>query len=116
MDNRSSSSFDIPGLINFKSGDISGTAAKTSRDRYGRGTEYYAAENDAEKISDNEFADKSAQLRASLNSLALINVAGIITHRQKNINKKTVNKENDTEKKVEPVLTEREKENDNSND
>ena len=79
VDNRSAGSFEIPGGINFRGGDISGTAAKTSDDRASQGTEYFLTENEEQEPEKEEFTDRSAQLRASLNSLALMNVARIRT-------------------------------------
>ena len=42
VDNRSAGFFGIGGSFNFKSGDISGTAAKTQDDKMGQGNEYFA--------------------------------------------------------------------------
>ena len=42
VDNRSAGFFGIGGSFNFKSGDISGTAAKTQDDKMGQGGEYFA--------------------------------------------------------------------------
>lgn len=83
VDTRSAGAFGIAGALNFKSGDISGTAAKMSDDRAGRGTEYYRTrrnkdEDDNNGFDNNRYMDRSAQLSATLNSLALMNVAGII--------------------------------------
>ena len=41
VDNRSAGFFGIGGAFNFKSGDISGTAAKLSDDKMGQGGEYF---------------------------------------------------------------------------
>lgn len=83
VDTRSAGAFGIGGALNFKSGDISGTAAKTSDDRAGRGTEYFRSkkgrkEEDNDSFGSGKYMDRSAQLNATLNSLALMNVAGII--------------------------------------
>ena len=87
VDTRSAGAFGIGGALNFKSGDISGTAAKTSDDRSGRGTEYYRMEKEENKsrgdsFGNGRYTDRSAQLHATLNSLALMNVAGIINKRR----------------------------------
>ena len=42
VDNRSAGFFGIGGSFNFKSGDISGTAAKLSDDKMGQGGEYFS--------------------------------------------------------------------------
>ena len=82
VDNRSAGFFGIGGAFNFKSGDISGTAAKLSDDKMGQGGEYFAQQKAEEDENANaqepRYMDQSAVLRASLNSLAMMNVANII--------------------------------------
>ncbi len=82
VDTRSAGAFGIAGALNFRSGDISGTAAKTADDRASRGTEYYRQNKDEDdnmsRFGYDNYMDRSAQLHATLNSLALMNVAGII--------------------------------------
>ncbi len=79
VDNRSAGVLGIGGGLNFKSGDISGTAAKTSDDRASQGTEYFAMDDPMGEQSRQEpFVDRSAQLKATLNSLAMMNVVNII--------------------------------------
>lgn len=85
VDNRSAGFFGIGGSFNFKSGDISGTAANTQDDKMGPGTEYGVLDGEDE---DNEqegskFVDRSAQLRATLNSLAMMNVANVLNEKKK---------------------------------
>ncbi len=70
--------------FNFKSGDISGTAAKTSDEKMGQGNEYYAQyREDEQMMPDERYVDRSAQLRATLNSLAMMNVANIMKNAKK---------------------------------
>ncbi|MGN0192629.1 MAG: hypothetical protein ACI4CY_03785 [Candidatus Gastranaerophilaceae bacterium] len=102
VDNRSAGSFEIPGGINFRGGDISGTAAKTSDDRASQGTEYFLTENEEQESAKEEFTDRSAQLRASLNSLALMNVARIRTDM-----KRAHAPENPTESDKNPLRTDK---------
>ena len=86
VDNRSAGFFGIGGSFNFKSGDISGTAAKTQDDKMGQGGEYVAQQKQAEEeeASDSQkYTDRSAVLRATLNSLAMMNVANVINSRKK---------------------------------
>lgn len=86
VDNRSAGFFGIGGSFNFKSGDISGTAAKTQDDKMGQGGEYFAQqrmEEDEENDESQKYTDRSAQLRATLNSLAMMNVANVINARKK---------------------------------
>ena len=86
VDNRSAGFFGIGGSFNFKSGDISGTAAKTQDDNMGQGGEYFAQQkkSEEEENSDSQkYTDRSAVLRATLNSLAMMNVANVINSRKK---------------------------------
>ena len=86
VDNRSAGIYGIGGSFNFKSGDISGTAANLSDDKMGQGNEYSRRdkqEEEALKESKMQFTDRSAQLRATLNSLAMINVAGVINTKKR---------------------------------
>ncbi len=87
VDNRSAGALGIGGGINFKSGDISGTAAKTSDDRASQGTEYFMQEGEEQQDGKNQpFVDRSMQLRASLNSLALLNVVSVLQNQSKRRN------------------------------
>ena len=86
VDNRSAGFFGIGGSFNFKSGDIAGTAAKTQDDKMGQGGEYFAQQKNAEDEENQDsqkYTDRSAQLRATLNSLAMMNVANVINARKK---------------------------------
>lgn len=102
VDNRSAGVFGIGGALNFKSGDISGTAAKTSDDKMGQGTEYFATEQMEENqgFNKNPYTDRSAQLSATLNSLALMNVAGVIKRNKRSrvVDEQEEKKEKDKEK------------------
>lgn len=87
VDNRSAGYYGIGGAFNFKSGDISGTAASLQDDKMGQGSEYYKQnkkEDETNKINSSEmYTDRSAQLRATLNSLAMLNVAGVINSKKR---------------------------------
>ncbi len=87
VDNRSAGIIGgISGGINFKSGDISGTAAKTADDRASQGTEYFLQDGEDQQNTQNpQFEDRSMQLRASLNSLALLNVVSVLQNKRKNL-------------------------------
>ncbi len=81
VDNRSAGFFGIGGAFNFKSGDISGTAARTQDDKMGQGGEYFAQQQNDEEYQEqghDKYMDRSAVLRATLNSLAMMNVANVI--------------------------------------
>jgi hypothetical protein len=79
VDNRAAGFYGVAGAFNFKSGDISVTAAKTSDDRASQGTEYGRVDTaEEETVNTNKYIDNSAQLNATLNSLAMMNVASVI--------------------------------------
>lgn len=91
VDNRSAGFFGIGGSFNFKSGDISGTAAKTSDEKNGQGGEYFAQGQefeDEEAFKKESYVDRSAVLRASLDSLATLNAANIEKNKLKSKNEK----------------------------
>ena len=81
VDNRSAGFFGIGGAFNFKSGDPSGTAAKMSQDKYGSEAMYMPPEerdSGEDDFFNQTFVDRSALLRATLNSLAMTNVAAVL--------------------------------------
>ena len=108
VDNRSAGFYGIGGAFNFKSGDASGTAAKMSQDKYGSEAMYLPPpEGEEEGGYYNEpFVDRSALLRATLNSLAMSNVASVLNSKK---HKKTVSPidsevdEEDEEKEKEEI-------------
>ncbi len=108
VDNRSAGFFGIGGAFNFKSGDISGTAAKTQDDKMGQGGEYFAQQKreDDEAQEQNKYMDQSAVLRATLNSLAMMNVADVINSKKKKIilKKNVEDTKNNKNKKIEESL------------
>ena len=85
VDNRSAGFFGIGGSFNFKSGDPSGTAAKMSQEKYGSEA-MYLPPPDGEENGDNYYSepyvDRSALLRATLNSLAMSNVASVLNSKK----------------------------------
>ena len=94
------------GGINFKSGDISGTAAKTADDRASQGTEYFRQDTGIE-VQKNGYIDRSTELYAALDSLALINASCIV----RNQNKKSILADDeDMEALIKPVEDEEENE------
>ena len=106
VDNRSAGFFGIGGSFNFKSGDISGTAAKTADDRQSPGMEYFQQGEfveEGQQFNDSQFVDRSAQLNATLNSLAMMNVANLI---KKNKKEASQNKEKADESKKKKNLFE----------
>ena len=81
VDNRSAGFYGIGGAFNFKSGDTSGTAAKMSQEKYGSEAMYLPPLEDEEGVNDfynQPYVDRSALLRATLNSLAMNNVASVL--------------------------------------
>lgn len=103
VDNRSAGFFGIGGSFNFKSGDISGTAAKTADDRQSPGMDYFVqegAEEGYDQFGSSQFVDRSAQLKATLNSLAMMNVANLINNKKKDEKSQLqINKEIEDNKK-----------------
>lgn len=93
VDNRSAGFFGIGGAFNFKSGDSSGMANAMSDEKNGQGGEYFAQDepNEEETVKKSEFVDKSAQLKGSLDSLAMLNAANI-AYIKKEIKKKNEEK------------------------
>ena len=85
VDNRSAGFYGIGGAFNFKSGDPSGTAAKMSQEKYGSEAMYLPpaeGEEDGEYYSNEPYVDRSALLRATLNSLAMSNVASVLNSKK----------------------------------
>ena len=121
VDNRSAGFYGIGGAFNFKSGDPSGTAAKMSQEKYGSEAMYLPpveGEED-ENYYNQPFVDRSALLRATLNSLAMTNVASVLNaqkHKKtlKDILEEKKEEENDN-KKVENIL-EKNKDDSNNNE
>jgi len=85
VDNRSAGYFGIAGAFNFKSGDISGTAAKLTDEKMGQGGEYFSQRGNQEEEApaQNPYVDQSAVLRATLNSLAMMNVANVLSSQRR---------------------------------
>ncbi len=77
VDNRGISP--IPSF-NFKQGDASGMANKMSEEKMGQGGEYFAQELQEEEYKEEPrtYQDRSAQLRASLDSLAAVNAGAMM--------------------------------------
>ncbi len=102
VDNRSAGFFGIGGSFNFKSGDISGTAARTQDDKMGQGGEYFAQgrrEEEEENSDSEKYTDRSAVLRATLNSLAMMNVANVINAKKKALEEQNSNKRQNQQNK-----------------
>lgn len=97
VDNRSAGYFGIGGAFNFKSGDISGTAARTQDDKMGQGGEYFAQQQqeEEEQQGHERYMDRSAVLRATLNSLAMMNVANVINAKKIEMEKNSQKGKND---------------------
>ena len=106
VDNRSAGFYGIGGSFNFKSGDPSGTAAKMSQEKYGSEAMYLPpVEEDVEGGFYSEpFVDRSALLRATLNSLAMNNVASVLNSKRHKKNLSPFAKdEDDIEEKIESL-------------
>ena len=104
VDNRSAGFFGIGGSFNFKSGDPSGTAAKMSQEKYGSEAMYLPPPESEEMFYQQEqFVDRSALLRATLNSLAMSNVASVLNSKK---HKKSISPFNNDEEEEKEALEE----------
>ena len=87
VDNRAAGFYGIGGAFNFKSGDISGTAASLQDDKQGQGNEYYRQRKDNEEqkapVNNSPYVDRSAQLNVALSSLAMLNVANVLNSKMR---------------------------------
>lgn len=99
----------------FKSGDASGMANKMSEEKYGQGGEYFAQEMEEEEeqsLQQNQYQDRSAQLRASLNGLAMANAGSMMIMKalkeKEKLNKDKKLKDSDTRKEEKNSQTEEE--------
>ncbi len=127
VDNRSAGFYGIGGSFNFKSGDASGTAAKMSDEKMGQGGEYALIRKGEEEVDDqfnNQYVDRSAQINATLNSLAMANVAGILKNikRSKKLeallheDDKTLSDENEFVEEISEDTDDSDSNNNNKND
>ena len=99
VDNRSAGFYGIGGAFNFKSGDPSGTAAKMSQEKYGSEAMYLPpveGEESEDGFFNQPYVDRSALLRATLNSLAMNNVAGVLNANKHKKTKKEILDEEDS--------------------
>lgn len=110
VDNKGISS--IPSF-NFKAGDASGMANRMSDEKQGQGGEYFAQEmqEEYEQEQKENFQDRSAQLRASLDSLAMANAGSImlmktLKEKEKERDKKKQNRDKKEEIEIEESLLE----------
>ena len=103
VDNRSAGFYGIGGAFNFKSGDPSGTAAKMSQEKYGSEAMYLPPleEEEGENYMNQPFVDRSALLRATLNSLAMTNVASVLNSKRHKKSIKDILEEEDEEQEAE---------------
>ena len=106
VDNRSAGFYGIGGAFNFKSGDPSGTAAKMSQEKYGSEAMYLPPledEEGADGYRNEPYVDRSALLRATLNSLAMTNVASVLNANKHKKDIKDILVEKEEEKRKEEI-------------
>ncbi len=106
VDNRSAGFYGIGGAFNFKSGDPSGTAAKMSQEKYGSEAMYLPpaeGEEEGEGYYNEPYVDRSALLRATLNSLAMSNVASVLNSKKHKKSAKDILEEDNDEEKEEEL-------------
>lgn len=113
VDNRSAGFYGIGGSFNFKSGDPSGTAAKMSQEKYGSEAMYLPpaeGEEEGEGLYGQPFTDRSALLRATLNSLAMTNVASVLNSKKhkKSLKDLTEDEEDGEEEEIKRMEAEEE--------
>ncbi len=104
VDNRSAGFYGIGGSFNFKSGDPSGTAAKMSQEKYGSEAMYLPpaeGEEEGDNFYNQPFTDRSALLRATLNSLAMTNVASVLNSKKHKKSVKDILDEDDADEEEE---------------
>lgn len=104
VDNRSAGFYGIGGAFNFKSGNASGTAAKMSQEKYGSEAMYLPpveGEEEGENMYNQPFVDRSALLRATLNSLAMTNVASVLNSKKHKKSLSPLDKEDEEEEEKE---------------
>ena len=114
VDNRSAGFYGIGGAFNFKSGDPSGTAAKMSQEKYGSEAMYLPpaeSEDENGNFYNDQFVDRSALLRATLNSLAMTNVASVLNAKKhKKSIKDILKEEKEKEEEIRRLKAEAEEE------
>ena len=106
VDNRSAGFYGIGGAFNFKSGDPSGTEAKMSQEKYGSEAMYLPpaeGEEEGEGYYNEPYVDRSALLRATLNSLAMSNVASVLNSKKHKKSAKDILEEDNDEEKEEEL-------------
>lgn len=120
VDNRAAGFYGIGGAFNFKSGDPSGTAAKMSQEKYGSEAMYLPpaeGEEGDENFYNQPYVDRSALLRATLNSLAMTNVASVLNANKHKRDLKDILEEKEEEKRQEEkALIKKVQESENSKD
>lgn len=79
VDNRSAGFYGIAG--GFRGSDAQ--AASLSREKYGQGADYFAADQQEEQPEEQQspFVDRGSLLTATLNSLAMFNIANILKNK-----------------------------------
>ncbi len=79
VDNRSAGFYGLAG--DFRGSNAQ--SASLSREKYGNGSEYFAADyqEEQEEIKASPFVDRGSLLTATLNSLAMFNIANIIKNK-----------------------------------
>lgn len=79
VDNRAAGFYGMSGA--FRGSDAQ--AASLSREKYGNGSEYFAADHQEEEqqMPESPYVDRGSLLTATLNSLAMFNIANIIKNK-----------------------------------
>ena len=82
VDNRAAGFYGVTGGFDFKGANAQ--SASLGREKYGQGGEYFMQEDalPEEDAYVSPFMDRSALLRATLNSFAMFNIANILKDKQ----------------------------------
>jgi len=80
VDDRSAGFYGVSGGFDFRG--TNAQSAGLSREKYGQGGEYYAQdEQEEEEFKESPFVDRSSLLTATLNSIAMFNIANILKNK-----------------------------------
>lgn len=104
----------ISPIVNTGFKQDNASANKMSEEKYGQGGEYFAQEmqEEQEEQQQQTYQDRSAQLRASLNGLAMANAGSIMLMKtlkkreEEKLNKTKFNKNKEDEKETEEETVE----------
>lgn len=92
-DNSGATGFSSSGNLVFNNRDNSSNTAELRDHKHSRNTAVIEEEKEKEELAKPEFVDRSAQLSATLNSLAVINAVKIVKKDEKGFNFPSIKKD-----------------------